>query len=96
VVAAVNMARRPDANRYGVLGKRWVAAEGDKPVPVGSGQHGGWGPDETRPFLMLNDGRMTGVRAAASSLVDIAPTIVGYLGLPVEGFDGVGLVPERP
>jgi type I phosphodiesterase/nucleotide pyrophosphatase len=93
VVAAVNMARRPDANRYGVLGKRWVVAEGDKPVPVGSGQHGGWGPDETRPFLMLNDGRMTGVRAAPSNLVDIAPTIVSYLGLPVEGFDGTHLVP---
>jgi hypothetical protein len=81
------MARRPDANRHGVPGKRWVVSEG-KPVPVGSGQHGGWGPDETRPFLMLNDGHTTGVRERPSSLVDIAPTIVGYLGLPVQGFDG--------
>ena len=90
VIAAVNMARQPDANPYGVAGKRWVVADDDKPVPVGSGQHGGWGPDETRPFLMVNDGR-TGVRAQPSSLVDIAPTIVKYLGLPIEGFDGVPL-----
>ena len=89
VVAAVNMARRPEANRYGVPGKRWVAAEGGKPVPVGSGQHGGWGPDETRPFLMLNDGgRTTGTITRPTSLVDIAPTIVDFLGLPTEGFDG--------
>jgi len=93
VVAAVNMARRPEANRHGVLGKRWVAAEPGKPVPVGSGQHGGWGPDETRPFLMVNDGRTVGVRTEPSSLVDIAPTLVGYLGLPTAGFDGKPLLP---
>ncbi|MFM8532086.1 MAG: alkaline phosphatase family protein [Acidimicrobiia bacterium] len=87
VVAAVNMGRDPVANAYGVPGKRWVASEG-KPVPVGSGQHGGWGPDEMRPFLLVNDGRTTGVRQQPSSLVDIAPTIVRYLGLPVDGFDG--------
>jgi hypothetical protein len=92
VVAAVNMARRPDANRHGVPGKRWVVSEG-KPVPVGSGQHGGWGPDETRPFLMVNDGRTAGVRSAPSSLVDIAPTLVGFLGLSTEGFDGKPLSP---
>jgi arylsulfatase A-like enzyme len=67
-------------------------AEPGKPVPVGSGQHGGWGPDETRPFLMLNDGgRTTGVRREASSLVDIAPTIIDFLGLPGDGFDGASL-----
>ena len=91
VVAAVNMARRPEANRHGVLGRRFVASEPGKPVPVGSGQHGGWGPDETRPFLMVNDGRATGVRRQPSSLVDIAPTLVSYLGLPGEGFDGTCL-----
>jgi hypothetical protein len=92
VVAAVNMARRPDANRYGVPGRRWVAAEPGKPVPVGSGQHGGWGPDETRPFLMVNDGRTTGVRHEPSNLVDIAPTVIEFLGLPVDGFDGTSLM----
>jgi len=61
-------------------------------VPVGSGQHGGWGPDETRPFLVVNDGRTAGVRTEPSSLVDIAPTLVGYLGLPTAGFDGKSLL----
>jgi arylsulfatase A-like enzyme len=40
---------------------------------------------------MVNDGRTVGVRTEPSSLVDIAPTLVGYLGLPTEGFDGTDL-----
>jgi Type I phosphodiesterase / nucleotide pyrophosphatase len=91
VVAAVNMARQADANPYGVAGRRWVAAEDGKPVPIGSGQHGGWGPDETRPFLMANDGRTAGSTSRSTSLVDIAPTIACFLGLVVDGFDGVPL-----
>ncbi len=89
VVAAVNMARQAEANPYGVPGRRWVAAEAGKPAPIGSGQHGGWGPDETRPFLMANDGgRTSGPAGRSTSLVDIAPTIAAYLGLPLDGFDG--------
>ncbi len=92
VVAAVNMAREPDANPHGVAGRRWVVAEPGKKVPVGSGQHGGWGPDETRPFLMLNRTRhAAAVRRQASSLVDIAPTVACFLGLPMDGFDGTPL-----
>ncbi len=87
--AAINMARQPEANVHGVPGRRWVAADPGKPVPVGSGQHGGWGSDETRPFLMLNHpARTPSVRQAASSLTDIAPTIIDFLGLPATGFDG--------
>ena len=37
---------------------------------------------------MVNDGRSSGALQQASSLVDIAPTISRYLGLPLEGFDG--------
>jgi hypothetical protein len=89
VVAAVNMALQDEVNPHGVRGKRWVAAEGDKPVPVGCGQHGGWGPAETKPFLMMNDGTgTTGICGRATSLVDIAPTIARCLGLPMNGFDG--------
>ena len=90
VVAAVNMARQGEANPYGVPGRRWVADEG-KPVPIGSGQHGGWGPDETRPFLMMNDGRSAGTLQQATSLADIAPTIAHFLRLPLAGFDGAPL-----
>ncbi|HEU5093878.1 MAG TPA: alkaline phosphatase family protein [Reyranella sp.] len=92
VVAAVNMARQDEPNAHGVRGRRWVAAEPGKPAAIGSGQHGGWGPDETRPFLLANDGgRLSGTADRATSLVDIAPTIVRFLGLPAEGFDGRSL-----
>lgn len=89
VVAAVDMARQGEANPYGVAGRRWVAAEQGKPVPIGSGQHGGWGPDETRPFLMMNDGgRSAGTLQRPTCITDIAPTIARFLGVPGEGFDG--------
>ncbi len=96
VVAAVNMARRPEPNPYGVPGRRWVVAEDGKPVPVGSGQHGGWGSDETQPFLMANDGgRSLGIVARSTSLTDIAPTIASFLGLSLDGFDGTPLVSSQ-
>jgi hypothetical protein len=83
------MARQSEANPYGVPGWRWVAAEAGKPAPIGSGQHGGWGPDETQPFLMADDGgRSSGSAGRTTNLVDIAPTIAHFLGLPLEGFDG--------
>jgi hypothetical protein len=92
VVAAVNMGRREDANAYGVRGTRWVAADLGNPKPVGCGQHGGWGPDETRPFLLLNGTDVrAGVNARTTSLVDIAPTILAFLGLPTAGLDGAPL-----
>jgi arylsulfatase A-like enzyme len=38
---------------------------------------------------MANDGgHSSGTARRATSLVDIAPTIAAFLGLPVEGFDG--------
>jgi len=92
VVAAVNMARQDEANVHGVRGRRCVVAEPGKAAAIGSGQHGGWGPDETQPFLIANDGgRSSGTAGRPTCLVDIAPTIVGFLGLPAEGFDGAPL-----
>ena len=88
-VAAVNMARQGQANHYGVSGRRWVAAEAGKAAAIGSGQHGGWGPDETRPFLVVNDGgRSTGTMQHRTCITDIAPTIARFLGLRGDGFDG--------
>ncbi len=93
VVAAVNMGRRDESNAHGVRGLRWVAAEPGKPKTVGYGEHGGWGADETRPFLLLNGTDIRpGDRGRASSLVDIAPTILAFLGLPTAGVDGAPLV----
>jgi arylsulfatase A-like enzyme len=37
---------------------------------------------------MVNDGRAAGTLQRPTSLVDIAPTLIGYLGLPLSGFDG--------
>jgi hypothetical protein len=92
VVAAVNMGRREHANAYGVRGARWVAADPANPKPVGCGQHGGWGPDETRPFLLLNGTDVRpGDRTRTTSLVDIAPTILAFVGFPTEGLDGAPL-----
>ena len=93
VVAAVNMGRRDDANAYGVAGARWVAGEPGNPKPAGFGQHGGWGADETQPFLLLNGMEVgPGVCSRTTSLVDIAPTILSYLRLPHGGLDGAPLV----
>jgi len=93
IVAAVNMARRDEPNAFGIPGRRYVVAEPGKAAAIGCGQHGGWGPDETRPFLMVDDGgRSCGAIGRVTSLTDIAPTIVRHLGLPVEGFDGAPLL----
>jgi hypothetical protein len=93
IVAALNMARRADANPYGVPGQRWVVEEDDKPAAIGCGQHGGWGPDETAPFLLVNGaGVAPGVLRRATSLVDLAPTMLAFLGLPTDGCDGTRIV----
>jgi hypothetical protein len=91
------MARRDDANAYGVAGQRWTVAESGKSAANGCGQHGGWGPDETRPFLIVNDGgRSSGTLGRSTSLVDIAPTILAFLHLATDGLDGSSLVELPP
>jgi hypothetical protein len=93
LLAAVNMGRRDDCNPYGVPGRRWVAAEPGKPDAKGKGQHGGWGPDETRPFLIVDvaGGRTVTLRQP-TSLIDIAPTLLAFLGLPTDGTEGTPLL----
>lgn len=56
---------------------------------VGAGQHGGLGPFEQNPFLIVRGGGFAAGRAdVSSSAVDIAPTILRHLGLPFAGMDG--------
>jgi arylsulfatase A-like enzyme len=89
IVAAVNMAHRDDQNAYGVRGQRWVVTEPGKLPKTGDGQHGGWGPDETRPFLIVNHPHLCASTVEhATSLLDIAPTILSFLGLPSDDTDG--------
>lgn len=89
VVAAVNMARQDRPNAFGVPGHRWTVEEGGKSPAIGVGQHGGWGPDETRPFLMLDHHSIPpGVVDRPTCIVDIAPTILRHLDLPTDGTEG--------
>jgi predicted AlkP superfamily pyrophosphatase or phosphodiesterase len=89
LVAAIDFSRDPKPNAYGVPGHRYVATDGEKPAAIGCGQHGGIGPDETRPFLVLSHPTLASARVdATTSLVDVAPTILAFLGLPHDGMDG--------
>jgi hypothetical protein len=93
LVAVIDMARRDDANPHGIRGSRWTAVEPGAAASIGSGQHGGWGPDETRPFLLLDGaGVAPGTRSSPSSLLDIAPTVLAWLGLPHADLDGTSLI----
>lgn len=92
IVAAISTARSAQKNPHGVAGLRWAVAERDKPAVPGVGQHGGWGPDETRPFLTLNHASFApSVVSQSTSLIDIAPTVLEFLGVGVEGMDGLPL-----
>lgn len=92
LVAAVDFARDPKPNAYGVPGHRYVATDGEKPAAIGCGQHGGLGPDETRPFLVLAHPALAAARfETPTSLVDVAPTILAFLGLAHDGMDGRAL-----
>jgi arylsulfatase A-like enzyme len=87
---AFSMAKRLDGNEFGVRGHTYcVAGSGKQPRP-GLGQHGGLGEFEQRPFLLLRPpgGAAARVHQGATSILDIAPTALRFLGLQVEGLDG--------
>lgn len=89
LVAGVSLARDPTPNAFGVAGQRWASYNSDEFKGVGNGQHGGWGPDETRPFLILSHPESKAAqRSERTSLIDIAPTFLTFLGLPVDGMEG--------
>ena len=89
LLAAVDTTRHDETNRYGVPGTRWLVEDGEGTPEIGCGHHGGLGPSETRPFLALvHPGFGRGEIGRATSLVDIAPTILAFLGQSPEGMDG--------
>jgi arylsulfatase A-like enzyme len=93
IVAAVNMARVAGSNAHGVRGMRWTVDEPGKTKVPGHGEHGGWGADETRPFLIVDHADMApAVIDQPTGLVDIAPTVLDFLGLPYGGVDGRSLL----
>lgn len=80
---AVDMAYVDKDNGHGVAGQRYEAIDGEEADGGGGfAQHGGIGPRETAPFLIVDDAsgkaRDTG---GPTTLTHIAPTILGWLGV---------------
>lgn len=87
---AFSMAKRDVNNRFGVRGFGHVAKDRFMSSDAsGLGQHGGLGPYETNPFLIVDGGGFVSGRSDAQSHnVDIAPTILRHLGLSSADLDG--------
>jgi hypothetical protein len=90
---------KPDerANPHGVSGHSHIVRDPLEPKnSTGFGQHGGLGRNEQRPFLFISGGGFQpGRHHHRTSLIDIAPTVLRHLGLPVTGMDGRTL-PRHP
>jgi len=90
----VDGCHRDDANEYGVKGIANAfhdTVSGD--VEPGLGQHGGLGPYEQHPFMLVCGmaSQVGVVDQQKTSAVDIAPTILRHLDLPHHGMDGRAL-----
>ena len=90
LAVALAMAGRDVPNRFGIPGIAHVAgcrfSSNDAP---GRGQHGGLGRYETNPVLIVDDGSGVARRIEAqTSAVDVAPTILQFLGIGHDGTDG--------
>jgi hypothetical protein len=93
----ISMASDDEPNAYGVPGRSFAAKPlFGKPDRLGCGQHGGLGAYEQSPVLMIDGpGFAPGTtRTQQTSLVDIAPTILSFLGQPSDGMDGAALQSE--
>ena len=87
---AFAMAGRDAPNRFGIPGISHVAGcrFSSNDVP-GRGQHGGLGRYETNPLLIVDDGSGDVRRIETqTSAVDVAPTILEFLGVARDGADG--------
>src|SRR5712691_4996325 len=78
---AVTLAGDDRANPHGVRGASPIVQDpADSESKIGFGQHGGLGPNEQRPFLMIEGGGFAaGRRHEPTSLIDIAPTVLRHL-----------------
>jgi hypothetical protein len=93
LAVAFAMAGRDEPNVNGVMGFAHVMKDPFSPADSrGLGQHGGLGPYEGAPALLVDgDGFDVGHDTAATSLVDIAPTALAHLGLATDAMDGRAL-----
>jgi len=91
LLCAVPMRSDDRPNEFGVPGMSAAAKPfAGKPDRLGCGQHGGLAAWEQMPFLMIEgSGFLRGVvRNAATSVIDLAPTILGHLDIPADGCEG--------
>lgn len=94
LLCAVAMATEDLPNEHGVPGLGYAAKPAiGKPDRLGCGQHGGLGMAEQMPFLMIEGAGFAAgsTRAAPSSPIDLAPTILRHLRLAADGCDGTAL-----
>ena len=91
---AISLKSDDAPNRFGVRGHSYESRPvAGKATHLHCGQHGGLAKYEQMPFLMIDgDGFTPGVTySAATSPIDLAPTILAHLQLPAEGMDGRSL-----
>lgn len=91
---AFAMQRSEAPNAFGVPGLITLCVSEEKPgKPEGFGSHGGLGKFERHPFLIANGGGFApgSVEHGVTRLIDIAPSIMRFLGLPRDGMDGLPL-----
>jgi hypothetical protein len=90
---AVSLAAEDRLNPYDVAGYAPIVQDpADSESKIGFGQHGGLGPHEQRPFLIIEGGGfLPGVRREPTSLVDIAPTVLRHLHMDHDDMDGHAL-----
>jgi arylsulfatase A-like enzyme len=80
-------------NPFGVRGTAGIVVDpADPESKIGFGQHGGLGPNEQNPFLIVSGGGFApGRRRAPSSLIDLAPTVLRHLHMDRDDMDGQAL-----
>jgi arylsulfatase A-like enzyme len=93
---AVAMATDDRVNPHGVAGFAPIVANSDdNESKIGFGQHGGLGKNEQNPFLIAEGGGFAPHRETqATSLIDIAPTVLRHLRMDHDDMDGVALLLE--
>ena len=87
---AFSMAKSEAPNRFGIPGISHVAGCRFSTIDApGRGQHGGLGRFETHAVLVVDDGSGRARRVETQTrAVDVAPTILDFLGVAYEGTDG--------
>jgi len=91
---AVSFKSDDQPNEFGIRGRSIEAQPAAGKLPhLGCGQHGGLARYEQSPFLMIEGEGFAigGQYDEPTSPVDLAPTILTHLGLPVGGMDGRSL-----